>query len=355
MADTGLPSLTAAAVLDGTELLYITQGGNSRKTTVGAVGGALPMTPSGAAGSGSFTPTNAAKALPLMGQMRVGGCYLFRFDDGGAWEIRWGFYTGSAITRPTNGFVTSSTGSALSLSANAVAAMLSPLGLFQRGMGEAIGLGVPINANSGMNAFAGGTLAISGTSAAGTFADTNQLTRQLKTQITSATTANSVSEARTPGALASVNGGFHFCGRLGVTQLPTAPRAAVGLTSSGSALAGEPSALTDVAMFAKDSTDTNLQFMVNDSSGAATKQDTSIALAINALYEASVWCDPAGATVYGLLANYTSQTLWYGSAASNLPTAATFLNTRLGAGLNGSDTGTAAILQFCGQYIQMGA
>lgn len=34
MADKALPSLTAAATLDGTELVYITQGGNSRKATV---------------------------------------------------------------------------------------------------------------------------------------------------------------------------------------------------------------------------------------------------------------------------------------------------------------------------------
>ncbi|RVA08573.1 hypothetical protein EN932_25420, partial [Mesorhizobium sp. M7A.F.Ca.US.002.01.1.1] len=39
MTDKQISDLTAAAALDGTELVHLTQGGNSRKSTVNAVAG----------------------------------------------------------------------------------------------------------------------------------------------------------------------------------------------------------------------------------------------------------------------------------------------------------------------------
>lgn len=314
---------------------------------------AFPVT--GAPGTGSATPTNAAKGLFGLYQLRVGGCYLFRFDDGSAWEIRWGFYTGTVITRPANGFVASSSGSGLTLTANVVCSVLTPLGLFQRGMGEAAGaFAVGIGQSSPT---AVGMIGVSadGTNANVVWADTNLFTRQPQNKYTSATTASSPAGVKTTAVITSVNTGFHFTSRFGSSQIPTAPRLCVGLTNSVAALGGEPSALTDILILGKDSTDTNIQMMVNDASGSATKQDTSIAFAINTLYEAAVWCDPAGATGYGLLIDYTNQALWYGSASSNLPTASTGLSVRSGGGLNGTDTGTALVFHFGGLYFRSGA
>lgn len=313
----------------------------------------FPLLTTAAPGSGSFTPTILTRGIARLGQLRVGGCFLFRFDDGADWEVRWGFYTGSVVTRPTNGFVASSTGSALTLTVNAIATALSPLGLWSRGMGETAMSIVPATSTATLVSSGLGTATVTGTAAAGTFADTNQLTRQNKTQLTSATTASASNEVKPSAACVSRNTGYHFCSRLGVTQLPNAPRMWVG--TGGGVISNEPSAFVDTLGFGKDSTDTNIQMMVNDNSGTATKQDTSIVLAINTLYEVSVWCDAAGATGYGLLVDYTNQALWYGSAASNLPTIGTFVFARSVVSLNGTDTGTAAIMQFCGMYLRTGA
>jgi len=315
----------------------------------------VPVAPSSsAAGSGSFTPSNATKGMFAMGQLRSGQVGLFRFDDGAAWELRWGFWTGSVVTRPTNGFVSSSTGSALSLSAGASVTLMSPLGLWQRGMGEHAGQTVPVPGSSTPNTV-GTSLAALGTAGAVTAADTNLFTRQPRNQYTSATTASANGGLAAAFVGYSINQGFHFTSRFGASQLPTAPRLTVGFCTSTTTSAVEPSALTDMAMFAKDSTDTNIQMMVNDSSGTATKTDTSIALAINTWYEAAIWCDPAGSTIYGLLVDYTNQALWYGSAGTNLPTAATFLAPRSSGSLNGTNTGTAIIYHFGGLYLRSGA
>jgi hypothetical protein len=335
--------------LSGSATVYIT-------ATAGDLS-QVPIAPSSAAaGTGSFTPSNAAKGMFAMGQLRVGQAALFRFDDGAAWELRWGFYTGSAITRPANGFVASSSGSGLTLTANAVVTLMSPLGLWHRGMGEWVGSLVPVNGSSSISASGFAAAAADGTLGSVTPADTSLFTRQVRNSCTSATTANAAGGVRSGSTQStSRNAGLHFTSRFGASQLPTAPRLCVGLSNATGALAGEPSALTDVLLFGKDSTDTNIQMMVNDNAGTASKQDTSIALAINVLYEAAVWCDPAGATVYGLLIDYTNQALWYGTAASNLPTAGTGMGARSGGSLNGTDTGTALIFYFGGLYLRAGA
>jgi hypothetical protein len=318
------------------------------------VGDVIAATATGAPGTGSFTPTNAQKAMFAMTQLRVGGCYLFRFDDGAAWELRWGFYTGSVITRPANGFVASSSGSALTLGANAVASIMSPLGLWQRGMGETILSAVPL-VSGATPTLSGLSLTSDGTAAAVSIADTNLFTRQIRNQYTSATTANAAGGAHGGNLLTTRNAGFHFCDRFGHSQLPTAPRLFVGLINQTSVMAVEPSTRLTFSAFAKDSTDTNIQFMTNDGSGTATKQDTSIANAINTLYEANIWTDPSGSTVFGLLVDYTNQALWYGSYASNLPAAGTGLAPQYCATLNGTDTGTAAIFHNAGLYVRSGA
>lgn len=354
MANKEISGLTAAAALDGSEITIASQGGNSRKVLTSALGVTLPMVPTGAPGTGSFTPSILTRGVNNA-QMRSGMCGLFRFDDGSAWEVRWGFYTGSVITRPTNGFVASSTGSGLSLSAAAIATMLSPLGLFQRGRGEHIFGVQPVGANSA-NLFSQGTLAPTalGTAGGAALADTNLFTRQQRNLYTSATTANANGGFVGQVPIHSRNQGLHLAARFGASQLPTAPRVTIGWSLESSSSVVEPSTLPDLALFAKDSTDTNLQFMVNDNAGAATKSDTSIAFAINTWYEAAIWCDPAGTTMFGLLADYTNQALWYGSAGSNLPTAGTLLYPRVNGALNGTNTGTAIIFHFGGLYIRSG-
>jgi hypothetical protein len=348
LARTLVESSTGSLInLSGSATVYIT-------ATAGDLN-QVPIAPSSsAAGSGSFTPSTLTNGMFAMGQLRVGMCGLFRFDDGTAWELRWGFYTGSVITRPTNGFVASSSGSGLTLSANAVVTLLSPLGLYQRGMGECV-MSVLPNMNSTTISNSVCSSSADGTAGAVSFNDTNLLIRQPQVQFASATTASAAGGTKAGSTVTNGNAGYHLSTRFGSTQNPTAPRLAVGISASVSALAGEPSALVNVAMFAKDSTDTNIQFMVNDASGTATKADTNIAFAINVLYEASIWCAPGGAAQFGLLVDYTNQALWYGSASSNIPVATTSIGWRCGGSLNGTDTGTALNFRFAGLYLRSGA
>jgi hypothetical protein len=307
-------------------------------------GGNLNGEVGAAPGSGSGTLTNAAKGIPFLARLRAGQCGLFRWDDGADWELRWGFWNGTAVTRPANGFVASSTGSALSLSAAAFATLIGELGLWQRGRAE--------NAATLQAAFGSSTPAsngiplatIIGTPGTVSWADTGIFTREPQIKQTGLTVASADAGRCAGAAHVSRNGGFHFACRFGSSQLPTGPRLAIGLTASvNAALGADPSAMTDVAIFGKDQADTNIQFMVNDASGTATKASTGIALGTGTLYEANIWADPAG-NCYGLLVDYSNGALWYGSATGNLPTASTGLGYRASLALNGTNTGTAAIL-----------
>lgn len=328
--------------------------GFSTAVTTATVSGLTYAPTSGTPGTGSFTPTNAAKGAPALMQFRVGGCYLFRFDDGAAWEIRWGFWTGTVVTRPTNGFVSSSTSSGLSLTSAASVTILSPLGLWQRGMGEHVASCVPIfNSSSNSNTGIATPTAL-GTIGSVAISDSDLLARQPCTSYTSATTASANGGLVCTTGLCSLNGGFHFTSRFGSRQWPTAPRLTVGLSTSTATSAVEPSTLTNIAMFAKDSTDANIQFMVNALTANATKQDTGLTADVDTLFEAAVWCDPGGTTMYGLLINYTTRVLWYGTAGSNLPQGASGLAPRCNGSLNGTNTGTALLFRFCGLYVRSG-
>lgn len=307
-------------------------------------GGTINGEVSGAPGSGSGTLANAAKGVPALSRLRAGQCGLFRWDDGTSWELRWGFWNGTAVTRPANGFVASSTGSALSLTSAAFATLIGDVGFWQRGRAE--------NAATLQAAFGSSTpasnglplAAILGTPGTVAWADTSLFTREPQIRQTGAATANADAGRCAAVVHASRNGGFHFACRFGASQLPTGPRLAVGMTNLVNAsLPGDPSAMTDVAIFGKDQADANIQFMVNDAGGTATKADTGIALAIGRLYEADVWADPAG-NCHGLLVDYSNGALWYGSAAGNLPAATAGLGYRASLALNGTNTGTAAIL-----------
>lgn len=60
-----------------------------------------------------------------------------------------------------------------------------------------------------------------------------------------------------------------------------------------------PSALTDIVGFGKDQGDTNLQFMVNNNAGTATKTDTGIPFTslANHILQVRLFCDAAGALI----------------------------------------------------------
>lgn len=347
-----------AALVAGTNItLTVNDAGDT--ITIAASGGGgsggEPAAVTGTPGTGAATPTTPAKGFPMIGRLRVGMCGLFRFDDGSAWELRWGFYNGTTVSRPTAGFVASSSGSGLTLTSAATVTLIQEAGETARSGGHIIALQGVLGGNvTATGTGAAGTGFFQNATATSTHADTNLLTREPKSAYTSATTANANCGIEGANDETSRNTGFDFSCRFGAGQLPTGPRLHVGLDASNATLAADPSAKTNLASFAKDSADTNIQFMVNDAAGTATKTDTSIALAIDKLYQADIWCDAAGATVYGLLVNYSDQTLWYGSATSDIPVAGTGLKFHSQAGV-ASSTGTAYQHRLGALYLRSGA
>ena len=75
---------------------------------------AIKGTTASAPGTGSFTPNAAASGFLAWSTVPTNWVGLVRYDDGTDWELRYGFWNGTTITRASN-VVASSTGSALSL------------------------------------------------------------------------------------------------------------------------------------------------------------------------------------------------------------------------------------------------
>jgi hypothetical protein len=174
--------------------------------------------------------------------------------------------------------------------------------------------------------------------------------RLMRLQFTSATTANAQCGWHSGAywAIASSTAGagmWEMTARFGPSQLPTGPRLFVGGKGvSPSGLTTEPSAWTDhLAGFAKDSTDTNIQLLVNSNASGGTKTDTGIPLTAGGVYEASVWAEPGSLTIYGLLIRLDTGAIWYGSTSTDVPTTNQGLAPQCLGGLSGT-TGTAMIL-----------
>jgi hypothetical protein len=113
-------------------------------------------------------------------------------------------------------------------------------------------------------------------------------------------------------------------------------------STSFSGNTGEPSALVaHVAVFGKDSTDTNIQLLVNSNAGSGTKTDTGIPLVANAWYEGSIWTEAGSTKVYALLIRMDTGDIWFGSTTTDVPATGALLMAQLLGGLNGTNTGTA--------------
>lgn len=308
---------------------------------------------SGTPGTGAFTPNAAVGGFLAWSNVPSGWIGLVRFEDGTAWEIRYSYWNGTTLSRGANAFVASSTGSGLTLTSAAFASMVIDGAEVQPHVG-----GIPYRETVATPASTTGVgrSAVStttGTGAAASLATTNYLTEQPRIQYTSATTANaqagwSHTTAQAVYSTAAGRGGFEYTARFGASQLPTGPRLFTGLTSvTMVGNTGEPSALVaSLAAFAKDSTDTNIQFLVNSNSGGGTKTDTGIPLTANGWYEASVWADPGGGRIWGLLIRLDTGDIWFGSTTTDIPANGALLFPNLIGGLS-STTGTAFIMH-CG-------
>lgn len=319
-------------------------------------------TSSGAAGTGAFTPLAAATDGLAWSTVPAGWWGLVRYEDGTAWELQYSYWNGTTLSRSASAqFVASSTGSGLTLTSTATAAMVADANEIAPHIAVPFGQWLPLGATS-LSAF--GTvnaMTVTGTGATTTFATTNYLTEQDRVQSTSATTANAQAGNTRSDYTVSVNttagrGGYEFVCRFGASQIPTGPRVFIGMTGTTLvANTGEPSALTaHYAVVGKDSTDTNLQLLVNSNAGSGAKTDTGIALAANGWYELAIWTPPGGTTVNFLLVRVDTGAIFYATTSTDVPANGSSLFPQALMGLS-STTGTAVILQLGVISIRRGA
>lgn len=316
---------------------------------------AIKGTTAGAPGSSAFTPNAAAAGFRAWSNVPTGWIGLVRFDDGTAWEIRYSYWNGTTLSRANNTLVASSTGSSLVLTSAATAAhIVDPMEL-QPHMGGSANRGGFANGQSGAFSLIGViTLSVLGTAVGQLpIAGGNYYTEQLKSQTTSATTtANSQAGWHTSAtgtvfvaALMSATAGragFEVTFRFGAPQLSVGQRLFAGVSSvTYVAATVEPSLfVSNLAIFGRDSADTNIQFMTNNASASANKIDTGIPFVANGWYEATIWAEPGSSTVFGLLVRIDTGDIWFGSSSTK-PPLANPMYFYIIAALDGTNVGTA--------------
>ncbi|HQU83504.1 MAG TPA: hypothetical protein PKY59_10280 [Pyrinomonadaceae bacterium] len=178
--------------------------------------------------------------------------------------------------------------------------------------------------------------------------------------VTSAATANSASEIRVAvpqcwrGDAAGL-GGFFFTCRFAFSSVVATQRSFIGLYGSTAAIATtqNPSGITNIIGVGNDLTDTNLQMMVNDGTGTATKVDLGANFPFtdaNAVYELVLFAAPNAATVKWRMINFTNGAVAEGTFSSDLPASTTLLSWH--AYLNNGGTAAAVVLEFIRMYLE---
>jgi hypothetical protein len=305
-------------------------------------------TSSGTPGTGAFTPLAASSGCAAWSTVPTGWIGLVRFEDGTAWENTYTYWNGTTLSRASTQVIASSTGSALTLTSAATAALVVDArevqphiaGTAARGMLGYCGATTPF-------AYATPATSVNGTGASASIASTNYLTSQARSQTNSATTANAQAGYTVTSAIGIVTttagkGGYEFQARFGAATLPTGPRLFCGMTDTTfSGNTGEPSAfVANYATFSKDSTDTNIQLLVNSGVSTGTKTDTGIALVANGWYEATIWVEPGATKVNSLLIRLDTGAIWAGTTTTDVPGNNSFPFPQILGGLS-STTGTA--------------
>lgn len=310
-------------------------------------------TTAGTPGTGAFTPNAASAGFSAWSTVPTGWVGLVRYEDGSVWELQYSYWNGTTLSRSaTAQFVSSSTGSGLTLTSAATAALVMDANEIGADFTSLPVRGCFANISATTTTALGlQAVVVTGTAAAVSPAATNYLTRQPRTQITSATTANAQAgwnhnATWMTGSSTAGLGGWVFGCRFGASGLPTGPRLFVGL--AGATFVGqtiEPSAYTShVAALALDSTDTNMQLLVNSNAAGGTKTDTGIPLVANGFYEVTIWTEPGSLTIYMLLVRLDTGAIYYGSTATDAPGAFGLLAPNCVGGLNGTNTGTAFVM-----------
>ncbi len=310
----------------------------------------------------AFIPNAASSGFLAWSAVPAGWIGLVRYEDGAAWELQYSYWNGTTLSRAaTTQFVSSSSGSALTLTSAATAAMIADANEISPHPMVTTGKISVVSGTAGAVSAGLPNATLTGTGAGASIAATNYLTEQARVQYTSVTTANgqsgvSIVAATMLTSTAAGRGGWEICTRFGGSVLVTGQRMFAGATSvTRVASTAEPSALVaHTAGLGLDSTDTNFQFLTNSNAGAGTKIDTGIAFVANGWYEVSIWTAPGSTTVFVLLLRLDTGAIYYGSTSTDVPGNGALLFPQCIGGLSAT-TGTAFVLQFGGTTVRNGA
>lgn len=175
------------------------------------------------------------------------------------------------------------------------------------------------------------TLTTIGTATIANWANTNMFTNSRRLSYISGAAAGSAGGWRENVLKYSIGasgwGGFHIMGTMGFLTLPAGYRVFMGLYGTAGVIGNvDPSSLVNLIGIGKDTGDTNLQFMHNDSGGTATKIDTGIALATSDVLDFRIFCPSGGSTIYFAARKVNGGGAWVTSdssvtAPTNVPSA----------------------------------
>lgn len=319
-------------------------------------------TTAGTPGVGAFTPNAASSGFLAWSTVPTGWIGLVRYEDGSTWELQYCYWNGTTLSRAaTTQFVSSSSGSALTLTSAATAAMIVDAGRIGVHLSSPWRGHFASTNTSVLAALNTPTATVTGTAAAAAVAASTLISQQVRLTVSSVTTANGqagVSRADIMGVTSSTAGfgGWEFVTRFSfASPAPTGQRFFVGMTSVNMiGNTGEPSALVaSCAVLAKDSTDTNFQILTNDGTTGGTKINTGLAPLANDLLEIRIWSDPGSLVVRFLLINLTTGFIFYTTTSTDVPVTGSLLMPMCITGLSAT-TGTAAVLTFCSMLVRSG-
>jgi hypothetical protein len=202
-----------------------------------------------------------------------------------------------------------------------------------------------------------GSAHTSTTNATRAFADTNDFTRIIQGDINTSSAANAFGQVRATLTRAVGRTGWKYGARCGVRTAGTNARLFAGAQLTWGANADPSSHTADMIGFAKDSADTNWQFIHNDNSGGTcTKIDMGANFPANTAatdyYDVYIECEPGGATYnYEIVRVNTGHTA-SGSVTTNIPTVSTPLFPGFWACNGATATNCRGMLAWLYHYLQ---
>lgn len=299
-------------------------------------------------GTAAFTLTGAATGAEAWSTMPSNQIVHYRADEGTTWERGIGLWNGTTLTRNLEA---SSSGSLISFGTGVIVALDAPADEVQPHVGGGHwAMWVANGLGSVITSVGIASPVVSGTGAAPTFATTNYLTRSNRVEYTSGAAAGNLGgivggTLFTHLSSTAFMGGFEVSSRFGFISFASGPRLGVGMAAS--IWSGvEPSTVLNAAWFAKDSTDTNIQFMTNNGT-TTTKLDTGMAPVAGAMYEVRIKAAPGAAKVFYQIIRLDTGAIFTGSTVTTLPT----VDTKLGPQCQAAVGTTASALVFAIQKL----